>query len=625
VERYDQGRDEGAEIDDWEDPKNEKYHTTDRYGFIHDRRLSGNTLYSAQEKKQLEKEISRVDKWMKMLNERNHWFVSGTRYHDKLVERMWKGVPDRVRGSVWYILLDIERVKKGGKGKYEEMKRLGRQHSPDIRQIDLDVNRTFRDHLMFRARYSTRQQDLFHVLTAYSVYNTEVGYCQGMSQIAALLLMYLNSEEDAFWALNQLMVAPKYTMHGFFIPGFPKLIRFQDHLEKMLQKKLGILKKHLTTHNIDTRIFSLKWFLQCFLEQIPFSLAIRVWDLFLFEGEIIMVGMAYSILKLHNHTLLQMGMDDCLEFVQRTISTDFGYENTFVMETALPEYLADLRQSQLQSPGSNTQAERPKKRFGVLENIPIGETTDEILPVAESCDGSSDLFLTETGSLEDDLDGSWKSDTISETDLCGEGLSQSRDQLHLMYLKWHQHITDEVDDSLMFQMWSASVKNNHINSLSNSKSAKAKSGHPSGLGRSPGANSAIECDTKNNENDEEDKRLSAKMIINDCPTDGATQTNVPTPANTRLLSVDRSCFSATSSGIGSSCSRQSSDSIQADLSQESLLSHQFHTDIVLHAEDHEEHHQHPELPDLLSETPGTNSKPSYYFGESPDIALMPGS
>ena len=55
-----------------------------------------------------------------------------------------------------------------------------------------------------------------------------------MSQIAALLLMYLNSDEDVFWALNQLMVAPKYTMHGFFIPGFPKLIRFQDHFEKVV-------------------------------------------------------------------------------------------------------------------------------------------------------------------------------------------------------------------------------------------------------------------------------------------------------------------------------------------------------------------------------------------------------
>jgi len=43
-----------------------------------------------------------------------------------------------------------------------------------------------------------RQQSLFHVLAAYSVYNTEVGYCQGMSQLAALLLMYMNEEVDKF-------------------------------------------------------------------------------------------------------------------------------------------------------------------------------------------------------------------------------------------------------------------------------------------------------------------------------------------------------------------------------------------------------------------------------------------
>ncbi len=89
---------------------------------------------------------------------------------------------------------------------------------------------------MFRERYNIRQRALFHVLAAYSVYNTEVGYCQGMSQIgkqqillifvyvpfykgvsfisAALLLMYLTEEEDAFWALHRLMNNPKYGMHG---------------------------------------------------------------------------------------------------------------------------------------------------------------------------------------------------------------------------------------------------------------------------------------------------------------------------------------------------------------------------------------------------------------------------
>ena len=55
------------------------------------------------------------------------------------------------------------------------MRRLARLWSPDLRQIDLDVNRTYRDHLMFRERYGLKQQALFHVLGAYSVYNSEIG------------------------------------------------------------------------------------------------------------------------------------------------------------------------------------------------------------------------------------------------------------------------------------------------------------------------------------------------------------------------------------------------------------------------------------------------------------------
>ena len=48
----------------------------------------------------------------------------------------------------------------------------GLDHSTDVRQIDLDVNRTYRNHIMFRERYNTKQQMLFKVLVAYSVYNS---------------------------------------------------------------------------------------------------------------------------------------------------------------------------------------------------------------------------------------------------------------------------------------------------------------------------------------------------------------------------------------------------------------------------------------------------------------------
>ena len=79
-----------------------------------------------------------------------------------------------------------------------------------------------------------RQQSLFNVLTAYAMMNTEVGYCQGiclnipkiiillwkgMSQIAAIFLMYMD-EEDAFWCIHALLVSRKYTMHGLALKPF---------------------------------------------------------------------------------------------------------------------------------------------------------------------------------------------------------------------------------------------------------------------------------------------------------------------------------------------------------------------------------------------------------------------
>ena len=89
-----------------------------------------------------------------------------------------------------------------------------------------------------------------------------------MSQIAALLLMYLMEEEDAFWGLHQLMNNSKYAMHGFFIHGFPKLMRFQAHHDKVMRKFLPRLKKHLDKQGIDSGIYTLKWFFQCFLDRV---------------------------------------------------------------------------------------------------------------------------------------------------------------------------------------------------------------------------------------------------------------------------------------------------------------------------------------------------------------------
>ncbi|KFV61801.1 USP6 N-terminal-like, partial [Dryobates pubescens] len=151
-----------------------------------------------------------------------------------------------------------------------------------------------------------RQEGLWHAAAGQQgdlLFLQEVSYCQGMSQIAAILLMYLN-EEDAFWALAQLLTNQRHAMHGFFIPGFPKLQRFQAHHEQILSKLFPKLKKHLDKEQMTTGIYTTKWFLQCFIDRTPFTLTLRLWDIYILEGERVLTAMAYTILKLHKSKLL---------------------------------------------------------------------------------------------------------------------------------------------------------------------------------------------------------------------------------------------------------------------------------------------------------------------------------
>nr|XP_032804997.1 USP6 N-terminal-like protein isoform X1 [Petromyzon marinus] len=340
VAKYDKGREDGVEIDPWEDADFRIYRVTDRFGFLHNEDLP---VPDALEEKQKLLEIERTNKWLKMLKTWDKY-----RNSDKLSRRVYKGVPLQLRGKLWLLLLEVTRAHSDNKGVYERMRRQARERSPDLRQIDLDVNRTFRNHIMFRERYGVKQQELFHVLAAYSVYNSDVGYCQGMSQVGALLLMFLG-EEDAFWALVRLMSSNRHTMQGLFMPGFPKLLRFQEHHDRILKKLLPKLKKHLDSEEMYTTLYSTKWFLQCFLDRTPFTLALRLWDAYILEGDRVMTAMAYTTLKLHKKRLMTMGMEDLMEYLQDSLTQDFMYEDDFVLDQ-LQLSVTELRRMKLDVP-----------------------------------------------------------------------------------------------------------------------------------------------------------------------------------------------------------------------------------------------------------------------------------
>ncbi|XP_062845883.1 USP6 N-terminal-like protein [Trichomycterus rosablanca] len=355
ISKYEKGREEGVEIDPWEDADYSIYRATDRFGFLHEEELPSPTLLEEKHKLQ---EVERVQKWLKMVKKWDKYKNS-----ERMMKRVYKGIPLQLRGRAWSLLLDVERVKRENDGKYEKMREQARIYSTEIKQIDLDVNRTFRNHIMFMDRFGVKQQSLFHVLMAYSVYNTDVSYCQGMSQIAAILLMYMN-EEDAFWALSQLLTNQKHAMHGFFIPGFPKLQRFQNHHDQILSKLLAKLKKHLDKEQMSTGIYSTKWFLQCFIDRTPFLLTLRLWDIFILEGEKILTAMAYTVLKLHKKRLLKMSLEEMREFLQENMAESFGFDDDFVIQQ-LQVSMAELRRMKLDLPPPAKPDELPRNPLGL--------------------------------------------------------------------------------------------------------------------------------------------------------------------------------------------------------------------------------------------------------------------
>ena len=54
-----------------------------------------------------------------MIKDEKRFFGHKAKHREKMINRVYKGIPDSVRGIVWYILLDIDRIKKEHGGTYQ--------------------------------------------------------------------------------------------------------------------------------------------------------------------------------------------------------------------------------------------------------------------------------------------------------------------------------------------------------------------------------------------------------------------------------------------------------------------------------------------------------------------------
>ncbi|XP_063511674.1 TBC1 domain family member 3G-like isoform X5 [Pongo pygmaeus] len=249
------------------------YGNIDHFGILHETELPPLAAREAKNRR----EMRRTSKWRKMLGE---WETY--KHSTKLIDRVYKGIPMNIRGPVWSVLLNIQEIKLKNPRIYKIMKEKGKRSSEHIHQIDLDVSGTLRKDIFFRDQYGAKQRELFYILLAYSEYNPEVGYCRDLSHIAALFLLYL-PEEDAFWALVQLLASERHSLQGFHSPNGGTVQGLQDQQE----------------HVVPTSQPKTMW------HQISLGLTLRLWDVYLLEGEQVLMPITSIAFKVQQKRLMK--------------------------------------------------------------------------------------------------------------------------------------------------------------------------------------------------------------------------------------------------------------------------------------------------------------------------------
>ncbi|XP_033003858.1 TBC1 domain family member 4 isoform X5 [Lacerta agilis] len=232
-----------------------------------------------------------------------------------------EGVPKSRRGEIWQFLAVQHRVRHRLPNKQQppdiSYKELLKQLTSQQHAILVDLGRTFPTHPYFSTQLGAGQLSLFNLLKAYSLLDKEVGYCQGISFVAGVLLLHM-SEEQAFEMLKFLM----YDL-GFRKQYRPDMMSLQIQmyqLSRLLHDYHRDLYNHLEENEISPSLYAAPWFLTLFASQFPLGFVARVFDIIFLQGTEVIFKVALSLLSSQEeHIMMCEAFESIVEFLKNTL------------------------------------------------------------------------------------------------------------------------------------------------------------------------------------------------------------------------------------------------------------------------------------------------------------------
>ena len=147
--------------------------------------------------------------------------------------------------------------------------------SKPIKQIDKDISRTFSGDESFS------KEELRRILVAYSVRNPNVGYCQGLNFIVAILLSFEFTEEETFWIYSQII---EKILPIDYYNSMAGVILDQKVFDYLFRAKMPKICKFLEKIGIQSWLFNIQWFIFIYSFTFPKETILFVWDQIFLKG-----------------------------------------------------------------------------------------------------------------------------------------------------------------------------------------------------------------------------------------------------------------------------------------------------------------------------------------------------
>jgi TBC1 domain-containing protein 4 len=224
-----------------------------------------------------------------------------------LLQAIRQGVPRGKRGEVWQFLAEQYCMKVAPIDTFLfpnyniPYDTLLKQLTSHQHAILIDLGRTFPNHSYFSSPLGPGQLALFNLLKAYSLLDSEMGYCQGLSFVAGVLLLHME-ESQAFFLLRHLMFR-----RGLRLQYLPDMVGLQVklyQLSRLLHDQLPDLYNHFDLYEVAPTLYAAPWLLTIFASQFPLGFVTRVFDLIFLESPDVIFRVAIALLTVHKDNLL---------------------------------------------------------------------------------------------------------------------------------------------------------------------------------------------------------------------------------------------------------------------------------------------------------------------------------